>query len=564
MTLAAESADPLKRHSAEITEGFEQAAQRAMLYAAGFTAADVHRPLVGIANTWVEAMPCNVHLRALAEEVKRGVRDAGGTPIEFNTVAISDAVLSHEDMGASLISREVIADSIELAGVAYGFDALVAIGGCDKTTPGCVMALLRLNRPAIFLYGGSILPGSFRGRDVTIQDLAEAVGAVAAGSMSLEDLTELEHVACPTAGACAGMFTANTMACAVEAMGLTVQNASSAPAVTAERRTLAYRTGVAAMDALRAARLPREVVGKSALENSIAVVAAMGGSTNAVLHLMAIASEAGVQLTLEDFARISDQTPYMVDLKPSGRFVMADLHRVGGVPTVLAVLRKARLVDESAVAVDGRTLAERSSIGQVDGVVVRDVTDPIAPNGGYVVLRGSLAPEGSVLKISGTTRRRHSGPARVFDSEFDAFQAFTRRLIQPGDTVVIRFEGPRGGPGMKETSRVTAALVGQGLKDSVAVLTDGRFSGITHGIAVGHVAPEAAVEGPLSRVCEGDIVSIDVDRRTIDVDVDPQVFLARTAAEAPRSTRPMPRVFAKYVAQVGSASSGAVCLGDNG
>ena len=553
--------DPRKRYSAEITDGFEQAPMRAMLRAVGLDDVDLGRPVIGIANTWVEAMPCNAHLRDLAQDVKRGVRDAGGTPLEFNTVAISDAVLSHEDMGASLVSRELIADSIELATIAYGFDALVTIAGCDKTNPACVMALVRLNRPGVFLYGGSILPGEFRGAAVTIQEVAEAVGSVANGRMSLEDLHELERVACPGAGACGGMFTANTMAAAIEALGLTVPDCAAPPAVDPRRADRAYETGRLAMDVLSRGVRPRDVVTGRSLRNAIAVVAAMGGSTNAVLHLMAIACEAGLDLELEEFASISDRTPHLADLKPSGPYVMSDLDRVGGVPSVMKLLLEAGAIDGGAVTADGRTVAERVAgltVPQGTGVL-RPLDEPVHASGGWVVLRGSLAPEGAVLKATATEMRCHRGPARVFDSELAAFEAVTEARIRPGDTLVIRYEGPKGGPGMKETSRVTAALVGQGLKDSVAVVTDGRFSGITHGIAVGHVAPEAAVGGPIALVREGDVAVVDVAARRLDVEVSTGELDARRRswkAPEPRYTR---GVFARYVASVGSASRGAVC-----
>jgi len=557
--------DPRKQHSRSITDGYEQAPMRAMLHAVGLDEDDMARPLVGIANTWVEAMPCNMHLRELAEEVKRGVRDAGATPLEFNTIAISDGVLSHTLMGASLISREVIADSIELAGMAYEFDAIVAIGGCDKTNPACLMALLRLDRPSVFLYGGSIAPGNFHGKAVSIQDVAEAVGSVTTGAMSLEDLRELEHVACPGAGACGGMFTANTMASAIEALGMTALDSAAPPATSAERRLRAYESGRLAVEALSDGIRPSDVVNERSLRNAVAVAAAMGGSTNAVLHLSAFANEAGIDFELETFGQISDAVPHIVDLKPAGDYMMTDLASVGGVPLVMKLLLDADLIDGDAPTVDGRTVAERlKDIALPTGQhVVRAATEPFHETGGWTILRGGLAPDGAVIKATSTLG--HQGRARVFDSEFDAFEAFSGRLIKPGDTVVIRYEGPKGGPGMKETSRVTAALVGQGLKDSVALITDGRFSGITHGIAVGHVAPEAAAGGPLALVEEGDMITIDLRTRRLDIDVDEVELARRRAGWSPPPPRHVRGVFAKYASTVGSAAHGAVCQpGDQG
>ncbi|HEY8449923.1 MAG TPA: dihydroxy-acid dehydratase, partial [Bacillota bacterium] len=433
---------PAARRSAQITGGVQRAPHRAMLRATGLGDDDLKRPIVGIANTWVEAQPCNYHLRELAEEVKRGVRDAGATPLEFNAVAVNDAIgMGHEGMRASLVSRELIADSIELAAIGYAFDAIVAIGACDKTIPGCVMGMARVNVPAVFLYGGSILPGEYRGRQVTIQDVFEAVGAVARGRMSEEELHELECAACPGAGACGGMFTANTMASAVEALGLMVPGGASAPAVTPERRQIAYETGRLLVDVLRRGVRPRDLITRKSLENAIAVAAAMGGSTNAVLHLIAIAYEAGIELTLEDFERISQRTPHLADLKPSGRYVMSDLHRIGGVPVVMALLYEAGLLHGDAVTVTGKTLAEHLEgvTFPADQDVVRPLDRPLHASGGYVILRGNLAPEGSVLKVTGASYHRHRGPARVFDCEEDAMQAVLEGRIQKGDVVVVRY-----------------------------------------------------------------------------------------------------------------------------
>jgi dihydroxy-acid dehydratase len=553
--------DVRKHYSSEITDGDAQAPMRAMLRAVGVSEANLRRPLVGIANTWVEATPCNYHLRSLAEDVKRGILDGGGTPLEFNTVAISDAVLSHKDMGASLISRELIADSVELATVAYGFDALVAIGGCDKTIPGCLMGIVRLNRPAIFLYGGSILPGEYRGRQVSIQEVAEAVGEVTSGRMSSTELRELEAVACPGFGACGGMFTANTMAAATEALGMTVADCTAAPAQDPRRRQLAYETGLEVMRTLTKGLRPRDILTRASMLNAIAVVASLGGSTNAVLHLMAIAMEAGIAVELEDFDKVSGRTPHLADLKPAGRYFMTDLDGVGGISAVIRLLVDAGLVDGSAGSIDGRSLAERTADAQPAGDqdILRSVADPVHPSSGFAVLRGNLAPDGAVLKLTGTAHRKHTGRARVFDSELEAFTALGERRIEPGDTIVIRYEGPRGGPGMKETSRVTAALVGQGLKDTVAVITDGRFSGVTHGVAIGHVAPEAALGGPIALVEDGDTIVVDVDRRRVDVTLSAADFKSRRRRWVPPAPRHASGVFAKYAALVGSASEGAIC-----
>lgn len=554
---------PEARRSAAVTAGPERAPHRAMLRAAGLTDEDLGRPLIGVANTWTEAQPCNAHLRRLAEEVKRGVRDAGGTPLEFGVVAVNDAIaMGHEGMRASLVSREVIADSIELAALAYAFDGLVCLGACDKTIPGPVMALCRLDLPGIFLYGGSILPGEFEGRRVTVQDVFEAVGAVAAGRMAPEDLHRLECAACPGPGACGGMFTANTMAAAVEALGLMLPGGASPPAVSAERLRVAYETGRLAVELVAADRRPRRILTRASFLNAVAAVAAMGGSTNAVLHLLAIAAEAGVPLGLEDFQAVSDRTPYLCDLKPSGRYVMSDLDRVGGVPAVLAALLERGLLDGTAPTLTGRTLAEHlQGAPAPDGEVVRPADRPLQPTGGFVVLRGSLAPEGAVLKVTAAGRRFHRGPARVFNREEDAFAAVQAGRIAPGDVVVVRYEGPRGGPGMRELLAVTAALVGRGLKEEVALVTDGRFSGATHGLAVGHVAPEAAAGGTLALLRDGDVVVVDAERRRLDVELDAAELARRRAEWTPPPPRYDRGVLAKYARLVGSAAQGAVCGG---
>ena len=554
-----------KERSKLLTEGVERAPHRAMLRAIGLTDEDLQRPLIGIANTWAEINTCNHHLRRLAEIVKQGVRDAGGTPLEFNTVAVNDAMgMGHIGMKASLISRDLIADSIELMATAYQFDALVLIGGCDKTQPGCVMAMARLNIPSIYLYGGSIPPGNWQGKSVTIQDVFEAVGAVAKGKLTEEQLRGLECAACPTFGACGGMFTANTMASAFEAMGLTVHNCAAPIAPDPRREQIAYETGRAILRVLELGIRPRDIMTKKAFENAIAVAAAMGGSTNLVLHLLAIAYEAGVELTLDDFERISERTPYLADLKPSGRYVMADVDRIGGVPVIMKALLDAGLLHGDCRTVTGETIADRlrDVSFPTDQDVVRTVANPLHPTGGFVILRGNLAPEGGVLKITGTTKRFHRGPAKVFDCEEDAFKAVTEGRIQAGDVVVVRYEGPKGGPGMREMLAVTAALVGEGLKDEVALLTDGRFSGATHGLMVGHIAPEAQVGGPIALVKDGDLITIDVERRTITLEVDDAELERRRATWTP----PLPKfthgVFAKYARLVSSASKGAICLAE--
>jgi dihydroxy-acid dehydratase len=558
-----DTVDPRKHQSARITSGLKRAPHRAMLRAIGLDDEDLQRPFIGIANTWIESQPCNYHLRDLAEHVKRGVREAGGTPLEFNAVAANDAIgMGHEGMKASLISRELIADSIELATVAYQFDALVTIGGCDKTQPACAMAMARLNLPSIYLYGGSIPPGTWNGKEVTIQDVFEAVGAVTKGTMTEQELHDLECAACPTYGACGGMFTANTMASALEALGLTVPNCAAPVAPDPRREQIAYETGRAVMTVLEEGIRPRDILTRKAFENAIAVVAAMGGSTNAVLHLIAIAYEAGVPLTIDDFEPISVRTPHLADLKPSGRYVMADVDRVGGVPVVMNLLKEAGLLHTDVPTVTGEPMGDRLTHGAFpkDQDVVYPLNKPLHAQGGFVILRGNLAPEGSVLKITGATRRYHRGPAKVFEREEDAFEALSERRIVAGDVVVVRYEGPKGGPGMREMLVVTGAIVGQGLKDDVALLTDGRFSGATHGLAIGHIAPEAAVGGPLALLRDGDIIVIDVDRHVIQVELSEEELERRRQAWTPPPPKYTHGVFAKYARLVSSASEGAVCL----
>jgi dihydroxy-acid dehydratase len=532
-----------------------------MLKAVGFSDADLRKPLIGVANTWIEIGPCNFHLRTLAADVKEGIRQAGGTPMEFNTVSISDGItMGTEGMRASLVSREVIADSIELVARGNGFDALVVLVGCDKTIPGAVMALARLNVPGLVLYGGSIAPGQFMGRQVTIQDVFEAVGAHAAGRMTTSDFKALEDVACPGAGACGGQFTANTMAIVCEALGISALGSGSVPATDAAKAAVARTAGAQAVSLAAKGLKPRDIISRQSIENAIAVVAATGGSTNAVLHLLAIAKESGVELKLDDFDRISARTPLVADLKPSGRFVATELHAAGGTPLVVR-----RLIESGAVAGDlptvtGRTLAEEAAkASETPGQeVVRPVDRPLKPTGGLVILSGNLAPEGGVLKLSGTERARHRGPARVFDSEEEAFDAVQRQTIKAGDVIVIRYEGPAGGPGMREMLAVTAAIVGAGLGDSVALLTDGRFSGATRGFTVGHVSPEASRGGPIAAVRDGDMIVLDVANRRLDVELSDQEIKARLAAWTAPPARYQTGVLAKYARLVSSASMGAV------
>ncbi len=551
----------LKHRSHIITDGRDRAGARSMLKAIGFTDEDLAKPIVGIANTWIETMPCNFHLRKLAEKVKAGVRAAGGTPMELNTIAISDGVtMGTEGMKASLVSREVVADSIELVGRGHMFDAMVALVGCDKTIPGGAMALIRLNVPSVLLYGGSIAAGRFQGRDVTVGDVYEAVGANAAGLMTDAELKELEDSACPAAGACGGQFTANTMSTVMEFIGLSPMGANSVPALDPKKDEVAYRCGQIVMDLLRRGVRPLDILTRKAFENAIASVAATGGSTNGVLHLLAMAREAGVPLTIDDFDTISSRTPIIADLKPGGRYVAVDVHRAGGIPLIAKKLLEAGLLDGTQITVSGKTIAEEAAlVKETPGQdVIRPVSDPIKKTGGLVILRGNLAPEGCVIKVAGYARTTHRGPARVFNCEEDAMTAVTSKSIKAGDVVVIRYEGPRGGPGMREMLGVTGALVGEGLGDSVALLTDGRFSGATHGLMAGHVAPEAARGGPIAAVADGDTIVFDIDKRRLDMEVsdaDIQKRMASWKAPEPRYKR---GVFSKYAALVSSASEGAV------
>jgi dihydroxy-acid dehydratase len=552
--------DP-KHRSHIITDGRERAGARAMLKAIGFTDDDLARPIIGVANTWIETMPCNYRLRHLAVKVKEGIRAAGGTPMEFNTIAISDGVtMGTEGMKASLVSREVIADSIELVGRGHMFDAVIALVGCDKTIPGGAMALIRLNVPGFLLYGGSIAPGRFRGKDVSVGDVYEAIGANAAGKMSDADLRELENVACPGAGACGGQFTANTMAMAMEFIGLSPTGTASVPAVDPRKDEVGVRCGRLVMDILRRGVTPRDILTRQAFENAIAGVAASGGSTNAVLHLLAMAREVGVPLTIDDFDVISRRTPLLADLKPGGRYMAVDLDRAGGVPLLVQRLVAAGLVDGKQLTPSGRTLGEEASMAvETAGQdVVRPLSDPIKPSGGLVILKGNIAPEGCVIKIAGHERLYHRGPARVFDREEDAMSAVTQGEIKAGDVVVIRYEGPRGGPGMREMLEVTGAIVGAGLGESVALLTDGRFSGATRGLMVGHVSPEAANGGPIAALQEGDSIVIDIQARRLDVELSDAEIAARLANWKEPAPRYTGGVFAKYRALVSSASDGAI------
>ena len=551
----------LKHRSRIITDGRDRAGARAMLKAIGFTDADLAKPIVGIANTWIETMPCNFHLRRLAERVKAGVRFAGGTPMEFNTIAISDGVtMGTEGMKASLVSREVVADSIELVGRGHLFDAMVALVGCDKTIPGAAMALIRLNVPSIVLYGGSIAAGRFQGHDVTIGDVYEAIGANAVGLMSDAELKQLENAACPAAGACGGQFTANTMSTVMEFIGLSPMGANSVPAMDPLKDEVAYRTGQMVMDLLRRGVRPLDILTRQSYENAIASVAATGGSTNAVLHLLAMAREGGVPLSIEDFDTVSSRTPIIADLKPGGRYVAVDVHRAGGIPLIAKKLLEAGLIDGSQKTPSGRTIAEEAQMAlETQGQdVVRPVSNPLKKTGGLVILKGNLAPEGCVIKVAGVERTYHRGPARVFNCEEDAMRAVTSKSIQAGDVVVIRYEGPRGGPGMREMLGVTGALVGEGLAESVALATDGRFSGATHGLMAGHLAPEAARGGPIAAVADGDVITFDVDKRRLDVELSEAEIQKRLANWKEPEPRYKTGVFAKYAALVSSASEGAI------
>jgi len=552
--------DP-KHRSRTLYEGKERAPARSFLKGIGYTDADLAKPIVGIANTWTETMPCNYNLRALAEKVKQGVRAAGGTPMEFNTIAISDGItMGTEGMKASLVSREIIADSIELVGRGHMFDAMIALVACDKTIPAGAMALIRLDVPALVLYGGSIMPGRFRGRDVAVGDMFEAVGANAAGRMTDAELKELEDVVCPGAGACGGQYTANTMAMALEFIGLSPMGTAGVPAVDPRKDDVGHRCGQLVLELLKRGIRPSDILTRQAFENAIAGVAASGGSTNGVLHLLAMAREAGIPLTIEDFDVISSRTPLLADLKPGGRYVVVELQKAGGIPLVAKRLIEAGLLDPKQMTVTGRSIGEEANAAvETPGQdVVRPLSNPIKPTGGLVILKGNLAPEGCVIKVAGYDRVHHRGPARVFEREEEAMRAVIHGMIKAGDVVVIRYEGPRGGPGMREMLGVTGAIVGAGLGESVALMTDGRFSGATHGLMAGHVAPEAARGGPIAALDEGDMIVFDINARRLDVELSEAVIKERLSKWHEPAPRYVSGVFAKYAALVSSASEGAI------
>ncbi len=551
----------MKLNSYTITQGRDRAPARAMLKGIGFTDEDLRKPIIGVANTWIETMPCNYNLRELAVHVKEGIRAAGGTPMEFNTIAISDGVtMGTEGMKTSLVSREVIADSIELLVRGHMFDGVVALVACDKTIPGAAMAMLRLNIPGVILYGGSILPGKHRGRDISIGDVFEAVGANAAGRITDAELLEIEDHACPGAGACGGQFTANTMATVMELIGLAPMGTAAVPQVDKRKDDVCVRCGQVVMEAVRRNIRARDVCTRAAFDNAIAGVAATGGSTNAVLHLLAMAREAGVPLSIDAFDAVCARTPIFVDLKPAGRFMAADVDKAGGIGVIAKRLVEGKLADGSTLTVTGRTFAEeaadaRETPGQE---VILPLNKALKPRGGIAILRGSLAPEGCVIKLAGHEKKKHQGPARVFECEEDAMTAVTEGKIKTGDVVVIRYEGPRGGPGMREMLGVTGAIVGAGLSDSVALMTDGRFSGATHGFMIAHVAPEAYNGGPIAVIREGDSITVDADAGVINLDIAPEELKRRLAEWKPPAPRYPWGVFAKYCALVSSASEGAV------
>jgi dihydroxy-acid dehydratase len=553
----------VKANSSVILSGRDRAPARSYYKAIGFTDDDLQKPIVGIANTWTETMPCNYNLRQLAARVKEGVRAAGGTPMEFNTIAVSDGItMGTEGMKASLVSRELIADSMELMARGHFFDAMITLVACDKTIPAGAMALLRVNVPGLLLYGGSIMPGRLGDRDLTIQSVFEAVGEHAAGKITDEELKAIEDFACPGAGACGGQFTANTMALALEFCGLSAMGSAGVPAEDPRKGDVGRQCGELIMDILRRGVRPRDIFTRAAIENAIAGVATTGGSTNAVLHFLAMALEAGVPLEIDDFDRISSRTPLLGDMRPGGRYAAADLDRAGGTRLVAQRMVQGGYADPNAMTVTGRTFGQEAALAdETPGQdVVRPLDQPLKSSGGLVILRGSLAPEGCVVKVAGYERTSHTGPARVFNSEEEAMAAVTARRIKAGDVVVIRYEGPRGGPGMREMLGVTAAIVGEGLGESVTLLTDGRFSGATRGFMAGHVAPEAAVGGPIAAVREGDIITFDVDKRRLDVHLSADELVARLRDWQPPRPKYTTGVFAKYMAIVGSASQGAVTV----
>jgi dihydroxy-acid dehydratase len=556
-----DSKENTRSQSSVLLDGPSRAPARAMLHAIGFSDEDLKKPLVGVAHCWTETMPCNFNHRDLAEKVKAGIRAAGGTPMEFNTISVSDGVsMGTQAMKASLISREVIADSIELMGVGAMFDAIVAIASCDKTIPGSAMALLRLNLPSVLLYGGSIAPGKHRGIDVTIQDVFEAVGRHSAKKIDDAELAEITHAACPGAGACGGQYTANTMAVAMEFFGLAAMGSGSVPAVDPDKHDVALEAGQRVMRLLADGATPRRLINRRSFENAIASVAATGGSTNGVLHFLALAREFGVELDIDDFSRISKRTPILADMKPGGKYTAVDFHAAGGSRLLARHMLEAGLIDGDLPTVSGRTLAEEAALAQEspEQQVLVPAQRAFKKTGGLVILKGSLAPEGAVVKMAGHERTKHRGPARVFESEEEAFKAVDQRSIRPGDVLVIRHEGPRGGPGMREMLGVTAAIVGQGLGEEVALITDGRFSGATRGLMIGHVAPEAALGGPIAVVRDGDMINIDTDADRLDLELDPAEITARLSSYVAPAPRFKVGVFAKYAALVSSASDGAI------
>ena len=557
----------LKHRSRLITDGRDRAPARAMYKSIGFTDDDLAKPLIAVANTWIETMPCNFHLRRLSAKVKEGIRAAGGTPMEFNTIAISDGeTMGTEGMRASLVSREVIADSIELVCRGQLFDAAVCVVGCDKTIPAAAMALARMNLPGLVLYGGTIAAGKYQGKDVTIQDVFEAVGANAAGKMSDADLLALENVACPGAGACGGQYTANTMSTVMELIGLSPMGFNGIPAMDPRKDEVAFRCGEVVLNLLKRGIKPSDIMTHDAFENAIAAVATTGGSTNAVLHLLAISREIGVALDIDDFQRVSERTPLLADLKPAGKYVAADVDAAGGIPVIAKRLLDGKHAHGSTMTVTGRTFAEEASEARETAgqQVIAPLTKPLKATGGLVILKGNLAPQGGVVKMSGHERQSHKGPARVFDSEEAAMQAVTGKRIKAGDVVVIRYEGPKGGPGMREMLGVTAAIVGEGLGESVALMTDGRFSGATRGLMVGHVSPEAAMGGPIAAIHEGDQIVIDVQKRKVEIEISDTEIARRLAQWTVPAGRYKTGVFAKYAALVSSAAEGAITMPGRG
>ena len=559
--MATEVRSDLKHRSHVVSEGPDRAPARSMLRAVGLKDEDMEKPFIAVGNLASDVTPCNVHLDRLAAKVKEGVWASKGVPFLFGTITVSDGIsMGTEGMKASLVSREVIADSIETVAFAESMDGLIVVAGCDKNMPGSLMAMARLNIPSLFVYGGAILPGHFKGKDVNIQDMYEAVGTYSQGKMSLEDLLSMERVACPGEGACAGMFTANTMASAIEALGISVPGAASVPAVDPRNEEIAYGAGSVLHNMLERDIKPRDILTREAFENAITVVLAMGGSTNAVLHLLAIAHEAQVPLEIDDFDRLSRRTPYLTDLRPGGRFVMSDVHQSGGVPVVMKELLNAGLLHGDVMTVTGKTLAQNLSEfdGEPDSRVIYPVSSPRSPTGGLVILKGNLAPEGAVMKVAGTKHLTHEGPARVFDEERAAFDAVTRGEIKEGDVLVLRYEGPKGGPGMQEMLSVTGAIAGRGLGESVMLLTDGRFSGATRGASIGHVAPEAVVGGPIALVRDGDTISLDVEKRELSVRVSEEELARRRQEWRAPPPRYNSGVMAKYARLVSSASRGAV------